>query len=174
MDTEEFDAYEDDYVSKTRRKKQAKEVEQVAERLVAMPANQVNQLALPDSVAGELTLARDTAGRSSQRRQIKHLAGVLRKREDVFEDLLRQLHDIDQVARQDRKQFHQVEALRDRICQEATFTAACNELQELAPRINMKVITRLARSVHEHEDRRAYREIFKRIKQEIDANGGES
>ena len=170
MDIDEFNDQEEIYISKTRRKKQAKEVEQVAEQLVSMAANQVAKLDMPESVARELSLARETEGRSSHRRQIKHLAGVLRKHEDVFANVLRQLQEVDQVVRQDRKQFHQIEGLRDRLCQEATFEEACKELQELAPRINMKIIARLARSVHEHEDRRAYRDIFKRIKQEMEGS----
>lgn len=165
---DEFNDQDENYISKTRRKKQAKEVEQIAERLVAMADNQVAQLELPDLVAKELQLARATEGRGSQRRQLKHLAGILRKQEDVFAAVLKQLDAIDQVARQDRKQFHLVEGLRDRLCQEATFAEAMDELKDLAPRINMKVITRLARSVHEHGDRRAYRDIFQRIKQEIE------
>ncbi len=173
MDMEELNGQDDSYVSKTRRKKQAKEVEQVAEQLVAMAANQITKLELPDAIARELQLARTTEGRSSQRRQIKHLAGVLRKREDVLEAIVEHLQAVDQVARQDRKQFHLVEDLRDRLCQETTFADACKELQEFTPRINMKLISRLARSVHEHEDRRAYREIFKRIRDEIEGGGME-
>ncbi len=170
---EEFSDQEEQFVSKTRRKKQAKEVEAVAEQLVAMADNQVAQLHLPDAIARELQLARATEGRSSQRRQVKHLAGVLRKHEDAFAALQGQLNGLDQVARQDRKQFHQVEDLRDRLCDERTFEDARRELGELLPRINMKVIVRLARSVHEHDDRRAYRDIFRRIKQALDDAGNE-
>ncbi len=170
---EELNSQDENYVSKTQRKKQAKEVEQVAEQLVAMTASQIQAFALPDTIARELKLARATEGRSSQRRQIKHLAGVLRKNEEVFDGIVQQLNAVDQVARQDRKQFHQIEDLRDRLCQEATFPEACKDLQELLPRINMKIISRLARSVHEHDDRRAYRDIFKRIKQEVESSNPE-
>jgi len=163
----------DQFVSKTRRKKQAKEVEQVAEQLVAMAENQVARIDLPDAIARELMLARSTEGRSSQRRQVKHLAGLLRKDEDVLAAVQQQLNGLDQVARQDRRQFHQIEDLRDRLCDAGTFAAASMELEGLAPQINMKVVTRLARSVHEHGDRRAYRDLFRRIKQALEEADGE-
>ena len=38
------------------------------------------------------------------------------------------------------------------------------EMLNLYPQIDRKVISRLARSVHQHADKRASREIFKRLR----------
>ena len=69
-------------LSRTKKKQLAKEVEQLAGQLADMPENQFRQLLLADDVAEEVGLARETKGRGSHKRQVKHLAGVLRKRED--------------------------------------------------------------------------------------------
>ena len=73
-------AQDDLPLSKTKKKQLAKEVEQLAVRLTEMPENQFRKLQLAADVAAEVELARETKGRSSQKRQVKYLAGLLRKR----------------------------------------------------------------------------------------------
>jgi len=154
-------------LSRTKKKQQAKQVEQVAERLVALTDNQFSQLTLPEDVLFEAREARSTKGLSSQRRQLKYLAGLLRKMPEVLNHVLQQLQELDQVGRSDKKQFHQLEKLRDQLCHVDTFDAAFNEMIELLPEIDRKTIARLARSVQQHDDRRAYREIFQRLRGEL-------
>ncbi len=154
-------------LSRTKKKQQAKQVEQVAEQLVTLTDNQFSQLSLPEEVLQEAEEARSTKGRSSQRRQLKYLAGLLRKMPDVLNSLLQQLQDLDQVGRSDKKQFHQLEKLRDRLCSADTFSSAFDEMIELVPEVDRKAISRLARSVQQHDDRRAYREIFRRLRDEL-------
>ncbi len=154
-------------LSRTKKKQQAKQIEEIAEQLVGLTDNQFSQIDLPVIIAREAEEARSTKGRSSQRRQLKRLAGMLRKSEDDLEILLNQLANLDQVSRGDKKKFHRLEKLRDRLCAEDSFAAAFDEMLELAPDIDRKTISRLARSVHQHEDRRAYREIFRRLRDEL-------
>ena len=159
---------EDDLpLSRTKKKQQAKQIEEIAGQLVDLSDNQFSQIDLPVAIAREAELARTTKGHGSQRRQLKHLAGMLRKSEDVFESLVNQLANLDQVSRGDKKQFHQLEKLRDRLCDADSFSAAFDEMLELTPDIDRKTISRLARSVQQHEDRRAYREIFRRLRDEL-------
>ena len=91
-------------------------------------------------IAREAEEARSTKGRSSQRRQLKRLAGMLRKSDDDLEILLNQLANLDQVSRGDKKKFHRLEKLRDRLCAEDSFAAAFDEMLELAPDIDRKTI----------------------------------
>ena len=154
-------------LSRTKKKQQAKQVEEIAEQLAGLTDKQFSQVDLPVAIALEAEEARSTKGRSSQRRQLKHLAGMIRKSEDVLATLVRQLANLDQVSGGEKKQFHQLEKLRDRLCDADSFTAAFDEMLELTPDIDRKTILRLARSVHQHEDRRAYREIFRRLRDEL-------
>jgi len=151
-------------LSKTRKKQLAKEIEQLAVQLTALPEKQFSQLSLSAELIYEAELARSTKGRSSQKRQVKHLAAALRKRDDELQVLLEQLQSLDQVGRSEKKEFHRLEKLRDRLCDKNSFDDAFNEMLNLCPDIDRKAISRLVRSVHEYNDRRAFREIFKRLR----------
>lgn len=155
-------------LSRTKKKQQAKQVEQIADQLVGLSDKQYSKLDLPVTIAQEADLARVTKGHGSQRRQLKHLAGMIRKSEDALENLMTQLASLDQVTRGEKKQFHQLEKLRDRLCDADSFAVAFDEMLELIPDIDRKAISRLARSVQQHDDRRAYREIFRRLRDESD------
>jgi ribosome-associated protein len=71
------------------------------------------------------------------------------------------------VALGDRRQFHHLEELRDRLCDPDRFPAALDEVLELYPNIDRNTISRLSRSVHQHADRRAARELFRRLRDEL-------
>jgi ribosome-associated protein len=156
-------------LSKTRRKKQAKDVEMLAHRLVELPLSQFARLRLDAEVAAEVETARATDGRGSHKRQVKHLAALLRQREEQVRVALEMLEEIDQVRGSEKRQFHQLEEIRDRLCAPATFAQAFDEMIVLWPTVDRGVISRLARSVHTSGDKRAYREIFKRLRELADA-----
>lgn len=151
-------------LSRTKKKQQAKEIEQLAEQLSAMPENTFRHLVMSETLRQEVALARATKGRGSQKRQIKHLAGQLREQDEELQQLLAQMQNLDQVSRSEKKDFHRLEKLRDRLCEPSHFEEAFGEMLKLYPQIDRKVISRLARSVHQHDDRRAFREIFKRLR----------
>jgi len=155
---------EDLPLSRTKKKQQAKQIEEVASQLTNLTDKQFSQIDLAAEIAVEAELARSTKGLSSQRRQLKHLAGMIRKSEGALDALVSQLASLDQVSRGEKKQFHQLEKLRDRLCDVDSFASAFDEMLELIPEIDRKAISRLVRSVQEHDDRRAYREIFRRLR----------
>ena len=154
-------------LSRTKKKQQAKEIAGLADQLTTLPERQLAQLDLSDGLMQEVVLARSTKGYSSQKRQIKHLAGALRKQDEELQSLLEQLGSLDQVSRSDKQEFHRLEALRDQLCDISSFDEAFNEMISLCPQIDRKLISRLARSVHQYEDRRAAREIFRRLRDEM-------
>lgn len=154
-------------LSKTKLKKLAKEVEALAKQLSELSDAAFNNFELTDDLRQEVMLARETLGRGSHKRQIKHLAGVLRQQPEEVGRIREALEAQDQVALGDRRQFHQLEELRDRLCDQNNFQAAFEEVLILCPDIDRKVISRLSRSVHQHADRRAAREIFRRLRDEL-------
>lgn len=155
-------------LSKTRRKQQAKEVEGVAMRLAELDEPQLARIPLGEELADEVALARSTSGRSSAKRQIKHLASQLRSREEALPAIIAALAELDQVARSERRQFHQLESLRDRLCDASSFEDALTEVQQLFPLVDGNSIARLARSVQQHADKRAAREIFRRLRDALE------
>ena len=154
-------------LSKTKLKKLAKEVEALAKRLAELSDTEFKHLEMEDDLREEVVLARETLGRGSHKRQIKHLAGYLRQMPGEVDRLRDALESQDQVALGDRRQFHHLEQLRDRLCEQDSFQAAFEEVLELCPDIDRKAISRLSRSVHQHADRRAARELFRRLRDEL-------
>ncbi|HEX9778154.1 MAG TPA: ribosome biogenesis factor YjgA [Geopsychrobacteraceae bacterium] len=154
-------------LSRTKLKKLAKEVEALAKRLAELSDSVFRRLELEDAIRKEIVLARETLGRGSHKRQIKHLAGLLRQMPGEVERLRDALEAQDQVALGDRRQFHHLEELRDRLCDPDRFPAALDEVLELYPNIDRNTISRLSRSVHQHADRRAARELFRRLRDEL-------
>jgi ribosome-associated protein len=159
---EEWD--NDQSLSRTKKKQQAKEIERLAHQLTELPESQFSQLQMSAEVCEEVELARATRGRGSHKRQVKHLAGLLRKLDDELAQLQDQLQSLDQVAGSEKRAFHQLEKLRDRLCDKGSFDEAFAEMLTRYPQIDRKAISRLARSVHQHADKRASREIFKRLR----------
>lgn len=154
-------------LSKTKLKKLAKEVEVLAIQLTELPDAAFKKLELPEDLHEEVVEARETLGRGSHKRQVKHLAGLLRKQPEEVIRLKHVLESLDQVALGERRQFHHLEQLRDRLCDQESFSAAFDEVLELCPNIDRKAISRLSRSVHQHNDRRASRELFRRLRDEL-------
>lgn len=158
-------------LSKTRRKQLAKEIEALAHRLVELPVPQFEKLQLAEELAAEVEEARATSGRGSHKRQVKHLAALLRQREAEVAGLLVALEEIDQVKRGEKRQFHLLEEIRDRLCDQSSFQAAFDEILELWPQIDRGAIARLARSVHNSGDKKAFREIFRRLRDAAEQQG---
>lgn len=154
-------------LSKTQLKKLAKQVEALAKQLSEMSDAAFSQMALDGDLHEEVVLARETRGRGSHKRQIKHLAGLLRQQPDELDKIKASLDALDQVALGERRQFHQLEDLRDRLCDQDSFQDAFEEVLILFPDIDRKTIARLSRSVHQHNDRRAARELFRRLRDDL-------
>lgn len=146
------------------KKREAKAVEQLALRMVDLPETEIAKLELSPDLDKELQLARNTRGFSSRKRQIKHLAGFLRRDDDQrtrIEAILDR-HSLEQ--HQEGLQFHNLEELRDRICDPENFAAAMDDVRERYPHLDAKKLAGLARSVHDNRDKKAYREIFRRLR----------
>ena len=88
----------------------------------------------------------------------------MRKHEDEREAVAAALEGHAVTQRQETLAFHQLEDLRDRLCDASYFEAALTEVRSLYPIIDDKKLARLARSVHENNDKKAAREIFRRLR----------
>lgn len=151
--------------SRSAKKRAAQEVELLAHELAEMAEADWRRLPASEELRAEIRQARETGGHSSRKRQIKHLAGVLRRDEEATA-ALRDFLD-GQHARQlaDKKTFHLLEELRDRLCDPVLCPAALQEVAQCCPSVDPGEISRLARAAHESNDRRAYREIFRRLRE---------
>ena len=120
--------------SKSARKRAAKAVEDLAIELVSLGKSKLSGLNLPEDIRKELELASTTKGHGSRKRQIKHLAGLLRKRVDLVEELGSFLAGSHQQQYDEKKLFHQLESLRDGLCDPARFEEALRQVKDRFPR----------------------------------------
>lgn len=147
------------------RKRAAHEVEAVAHELADLPEARWLKLPVSAELREEIQRARETGGHGARKRQIKHLAGELRRREEELEPLRAFLDGVHQTQLSENKAFHDLEALRDRLCDPQQFEAALPEVVSAFPDVDPAAIARLARAVQAGGDRRAFREIFRRLRE---------
>ena len=150
--------------SRSAKKRAAKAVETVAAQLIELPEATWAKVPAPPELREEIELARRTESHGARKRQMKHLAGVLRRHDEEAAVIQEFLEGLDQVQRQDKEAFHLLEELRDRICEPEQSAAALAEAERLLPSIDRAGLARLARAVHTGNDRKAYREIFRRLR----------
>ena len=151
--------------SRSALKRAAKAVEELAERLAELSPSRLARLSPPREIAAELKLVTKAAGHGGARkRQVKHLAGLLRREPDWTETLREFLEGTDARHYQEQQRFHQLEALRDRLCDPAAFPAALEEARTLFPAVDGDQLSHLSASFRSSGDKRAFREIFQLLK----------
>lgn len=156
--------------SRSAQKRSAQAIEDLARTLVELPEGAWRHAPLAEDLARELAQARATREHGARRRQLKHLAGMLRKRPEetgAIQDFLAGVHQ-DQLAA--ASAFHELEALRERLCG-PDFAAALRDLERDFPELDHSAVGRLAAAVRESDDRRAYRELFRRLRQAAGKGG---
>ncbi len=151
------------------KKRAAKAVEQLAQRLADLSDAELTKLPKDPDLAKEIELARNTRGGSSRKRQIKHLAGILRGNDEQREAIEVALDGQAVNQRKESLAFHHLEDLRDRLCVATTFEAALAEVRTTYPHLDVSKLTRLAGSVHDFSDKKAAREIFRRLRKAEEA-----
>jgi ribosome-associated protein len=150
--------------SRTAKRRAAKEIEALAHEVTDLPEAEFARLTVPPALVEEVVRARATKGHGSRKRQTKFLAGVLRRHDEERAALRVELDALQRDHRYDTRAFHEIEALRDRLCDPEQLMATLDELRPLLPAAEVAGLARLARSAHDSNDRRAAREIFKRLR----------
>ena len=160
--------YEEEYKSEGRgrsaKKREAKAVEKLAERLVELPETEIPNLPLPQELEVELKEVRQTKGHSSRKRSIKHFAGLLRRDDEAREALQEAMTQFDMKHGQETAVHHDLEKLRERLCSPQEHDAAMQEVAANFPSVDRKGLQRLVKSVQHGNDKKAYREIFRRLR----------
>jgi ribosome-associated protein len=151
--------------SRSAKKRAAKEVEALARSLAELPERDFARLTIPPALEEEVARTRATKGHGSRKRQTKYLAGLLRQLDEEREALRAELEGLRHDQRAATGAFHRIEALRDRLCDPEQLAATLDELRPHLRPVEVASIARLAHSVHHSGDRRAAREIFRRLRE---------
>lgn len=150
--------------NKSALKRAAKEVEALAAELAGVADPVLAGLELPEDLAAEVALARRTEAHGARKRQVKHLAGLLRQRPEATAAIRDHLRGQSERHWQEQQVFHQVEAWRDRLCDPDRAEAALAELRQRAPGLDQRELARLSRSAC-HGDKAAARQVFRRLRE---------
>ncbi len=150
--------------SRSAKKRAAKAVEELAKELAELSDAAFAKLPLDAELREEVKLARQTKAHGARKRQIQHLAGVLRRQEAATEGLRAHLDGLNQVHYREQQAFHALEQLRDRLCDLAECPAALEEVRRSLPTVDTAALARLAKAVHQSRDKRAAREIFRLLR----------
>jgi len=146
------------------KKRAAQAVEALAVRMIESSEATCKRLPLPDELREGLNQARSITARGARKRQLKYLAGLLRRDEESAAAVQAALDAVGHSNRAERDSFQHIEELRDALCDPDRFAEAIENTAEELPGLDRRVFTRLAQRVHRSGDKRASREIFRRLR----------
>jgi len=149
---------------RSEKKRAAQAVDALAVRMVESKEALDKRLPLPDELREGLQHARSITTRGARKRQIKYLAGLLRRDEESVAVIRAALDDDHRQSRAERDLFQHIEELRDALCDPDRFAEAIENAADELPDLDRQIFTGLARSVHKTADKRASREIFRRLR----------
>ena len=150
--------------SRSAKKREAKAIAELAETLVTMAEADYRRLPLSGVLAKELEQARAIKSHGARKRQLKHLAGLLREDDENREQVETFIADLERGHRQNTAGFHRFEELREGLCDPTRCTETLAEIKNTLPGLDTAKIQRLANSVQNSADKRAFREIFRMLR----------
>lgn len=161
--------------SKTQRKKAMHELQDLGEALVALPADRVEALELPESLRDALKELRRTRSFEGKRRQMQYIGKLMRQ---VDPEPIREAVAAFQLGQaKDALSLHKAEAWRSELIADDEALTRWMAEQPATDVQQLRSLIRAARkdasAAPEQRSGRAYRELFQFIKQHILESGRE-
>lgn len=157
--------------SKTQRKKDSHALQDLGEHLVALPADKLRALALPEDLASAIAEAQRIRAHEGRRRQLQWIGKLMRKLDDTEIDRLREGFDVaTRQSREEISQLHALEEWRERLL--ANDDAITGWI-DAHPGTDVQQLRALVRAARKEQAQtrppRAFRELFQFLK--ATANG---
>ncbi len=160
----------DEPPSRSARRREALAVLELAEALVSSPPSRVAKIELPDEVREEIANVRRIPSHIARKRQLAHLAKLMRRHDEATFDAARAelSNDRERGARQ-ASALHHIEALRESLLAGgdealAAFIAAHPDID----RQRLRSLIRQARNERDaNKPLHAYRELFRLLRELI-------
>lgn len=150
--------------SKTQRKREMHELQDLGERLVDLNSEQLAAVGLPEDLRDAIEFARRTTKHEARRRQMQYIGRLMRSVD--AEPIREKLKVWDGVSAEHTAQQHRVERWRDRLLEDE---AAIDELLRAHPGIDARRLRALTRKAREERSAgtppRAYRELFRALRE---------
>ena len=160
--------------SRSQQRRDALEILNLGQQLVALTDAQLAKLPVPESLLPHIRESRRITSHIAHKRQLAFLAKQRRREDDEVLDAIRDaLDEKGDAARREVAAMHRVEAWRDRLLAEGD--AALAELIGQYPDADRQALRQLVRNTLEERKRnkppRAFRELFRQLRELILAGG---
>ena len=170
----EFDQEDDDWVSKTQRKKECDDILVLGERLIVLNKEELDQINMDDELRDAIEEAQRIKSNNALKRQKHFIAKIIRGLGDetLTSQLERVLHKHD-IYNAD---FKRMEKWRDNIIENGD--KAINAFIEEHPQADRSRLRQLVRNADKEKKNNkppaAYRQIFKYIREVIEINSSDN
>ena len=155
----------DSTVSRTQRKKEDHARQKLGERLVALSAEQLDGIGLPNELREAVSVARKTTANVARRRHVKHVGTVLRRIDTT--PIENALKGFERGDREKALAFEKIETWRDRL-REGDLTLI-EEILSVCPGAERQRLTQLARNAKKEfaggKGIKASRALFRYLKE---------
>lgn len=162
-------AFEDeDFISKSELKRQAKEHQKLGERLVNLTPAHLATIPLDEELADAVDVARSVSRKKEGfRRQIQFIGKLLRQRDNsAIEEAMAKLVNQHQAS---NLAFHKLEKAREAVIEEGD--SAIQALIEEHPELDRQKLRQFHRQVNKEREKnappKAFRELFQYLKEVI-------
>jgi len=161
------DALEDNYVSKTKRKAQADAAQAIGKKLVELPMDKLEQLALPEALHEAIVEARRLTSNGGLRRQHQYIGRLMR---DLDTDpIVEQLTRWEGKHSEENAKFHALERWRDQLLADADALSKFLDLHPHADRQQLRTLVRNAQAeVKAEKAPKFQRALFKMIREVVE------
>jgi ribosome-associated protein len=160
--------------SRTQQRKDALEVRELAEQLVALTPAQLAQLPLSEELADHVRETKKVTSHIAHKRQLQFLAKQMRKEDDATLEAIRDAMSLGgESARRDTALMHQAETWRDRLLDDPE---ALTELLDLHPQADRQQLRQLIRNVADERRKNkppaSYRALYRAVRQLLGEDDG--
>ncbi len=155
--------------SRSSEKRAAHAVEDLARQLVQTSQGEMENLPLEADLKREIGRVRKIRGHGAVKREIKHLAALLRRDPEETEKIRECLEDRQSGDYRNTEDFHRLEELRERLCAPATGEKALLEIESLLSPEERARLQKLIHTCLHSKDKKAYREIYRLLRSNLDS-----
>ena len=156
---------EDEHISKTQKKKEARALRALGEQLVALSSEQLENIDMPEELLEAVEFVRKVTSHGARRRQIQYIGALMRDIE--IESIESALENIRYGDARKAHAFKKIETWRDRLKQGDT--AILEDILRSCPDAERQRLTQLARNAFKEQEKetsaKSSRLLFRYLKQ---------
>jgi ribosome-associated protein len=171
--TQAFPEEEEEYKSKTRRKQEMHALQDIGEQLVALNAERLAKLGLPEDLLDAVTEAKRLTRHEAIRRQMQYIGRIMRTVDPA--PIKAQLDAWNGASREETARLHLVERWRERLL---AGEEVMGELAAEYPRADLQQIRTLVRNAIREKSAgkppKSSRALFKLLRETMLMQGGEN